>query len=387
MDIYSRRSRWKLLLALAALALLIITLVYSNYLAQKLAEGERNKAELFVNTIIEVENKANNDEDVSYEADILEKFGSNDLPIIFERDNGELEGWNMDGANDQAIVDQERLADEIQKIKDSGGEPIDTYGKMIWYRSSQLYKMLKLFPYFMTLMVILFILIGYFLLNSARSAEQNRVWAGMAKETAHQLGTPISAIIGWIEILKDSGEATPDQLEIISELRNDVNRLELVADRFSKIGSAPALDRIDINDSLTKSMEYMAKRAPKKVIFSLHPSSSQEHAMINSHLFNWVIENLYRNALDSMDGKGAITTKVYEDSQMVAIDIEDSGSGIPSSKFKTVFQPGFSTKKRGWGLGLSLAKRIIENYHKGKIFVKSSKIDQGTTFAIRLPKA
>jgi len=166
-----------------------------------------------------------------------------------------------------------------------------------------------------------------------------------------------------------------------------VNRLELVADRFSKIGSAPALDRIDINDSLTKSMEYMSKRAPKKIVFSLDPYSSHEHAMINSHLFNWVIENLYRNALDSMDGKGAITTTVYEDSQMVAIDIADTGSGIPSSKFKTVFQPGFSTKKRGWGLGLSLAKRIIENYHKGKIFVKSSKIDQGTTFAIRLPKA
>jgi len=375
------------LLALAAFVLLIITLVYSNYLAEKLAEGERNKAELFVNTIIQVENKANNDEDVSYEADIIEKFGSNDLPIIFERDNGELEGWNMDGDSDAPVIDQSRLAEEIQKIKANGGMPIDTYGKAIWYRSSQLYKTLKLFPYFMTLMVILFILIGYFLLNSARSAEQNRVWAGMAKETAHQLGTPISAIIGWIEILKESGEATPDQLEIVAELRNDVNRLELVADRFSKIGSAPALDRIDINDSLTKSMEYMSKRAPKKIVFSLDPYSSHEHAMINSHLFNWVIENLYRNALDSMDGKGAITTTVYEDSQMVAIDIADTGSGIPSSKFKTVFQPGFSTKKRGWGLGLSLAKRIIENYHKGKIFVKSSKIDQGTTFAIRLPKA
>jgi len=375
------------LLALAAFVLLIITLVYSNYLAEKLAEGERNKAELFVNTIIQVENKANNDEDVSYEADIIEKFGSNDLPIIFERDNGELEGWNMDGDSDAPVIDQSRLAEEIQKIKANGGMPIDTYGKAIWYRSSQLYKTLKLFPYFMTLMVILFILIGYFLLNSARSAEQNRVWAGMAKETAHQLGTPISAIIGWIEILKESGEATPDQLEIVAELRNDVNRLELVADRFSKIGSAPALDRIDINDSLTKSMEYMSMRAPKKIVFSLDPYSSHEHAMINSHLFNWVIENLYRNALDSMDGKGAITTTVYEDSQMVAIDIADTGSGIPSSKFKTVFQPGFSTKKRGWGLGLSLAKRIIENYHKGKIFVKSSKIDQGTTFAIRLPKA
>ena len=375
------------MLALAAFVLLIITLVYSNYLAEKLAEGERNKAELFVNTIIQVENKANNDEDVSYEADIIEKFGSNDLPIIFERDNGELEGWNMDGDSDAPVIDQSRLAEEIQKIKANGGMPIDTYGKAIWYRSSQLYKTLKLFPYFMTLMVILFILIGYFLLNSARSAEQNRVWAGMAKETAHQLGTPISAIIGWIEILKESGEATPDQLEIVAELRNDVNRLELVADRFSKIGSAPALDRIDINDSLTKSMEYMSKRAPKKIVFSLDPYSSHEHAMINSHLFNWVIENLYRNALDSMDGKGAITTTVYEDSQMVAIDIADTGSGIPSSKFKTVFQPGFSTKKRGWGLGLSLAKRIIENYHKGKIFVKSSKIDQGTTFAIRLPKA
>jgi len=384
MDIYSRSSRWKILLAIAALVFLTITLIYSNFLAKKLAEGERDKVELFVNTITKVE-EMNDDEDLTFEASIIEKFGK-DLPVIFERDNGDLEGWNLDGASDENSENQVRLAKEIEDIKNDGGIPINSLGKAIWYKNSQLYSTLKLFPYLMTLMVILFVCLGYYLFNSARSAEQSRVWAGMAKETAHQLGTPISAIIGWIEVLKDSGEATPDQLEIISELRNDVNRLELVADRFSKIGSAPALDRIDINESLQASMRYMSRRAPKKIVFSLDNSSTSEHAMVNSHLFNWVIENLYRNALDSMDGKGTITTKVYEDSQMVAIDIQDSGSGIPSSKFKTVFQPGFSTKKRGWGLGLSLAKRIIEHYHKGKIFVKNSKIDHGTTFAIRLPK-
>ena len=208
----------------------------------------------------------------------------------------------------------------------------------------------------------------------------------MAKETAHQLGTPISAILAWIEHLKTISDDA-DQQEIIQELSKDVNRLELIADRFSKIGSAPKLDKVNVIEELNDMMVYMKRRAAKKVEFSFpqHVASEVFHVAINKHLFDWVIENLLRNSLDAMDGKGEISIQVNKESDGVHININDSGKGIPNSKFKTVFEPGFSTKKRGWGLGLSLAKRIIENYHKGKIFVKNSKLDEGTTFSIILP--
>jgi len=221
--------------------------------------------------------------------------------------------------------------------------------------------------------------------NSSRKAEQNRVWAGMAKETAHQLGTPISAIIAWIEHLKLLNEGQEEQLEIVEELRNDVTRLELVADRFSKIGSEPDLKRINIVEELIKCKEYMEKRSPRKVSFDF-PEIGPHDVMINEHLFDWVVENLMRNSLDAMDGKGVISARVYDLGNQINIDISDTGKGIPSSKFGKVFKPGYSTKQRGWGLGLSLAKRIIQDYHKGVIFIKSSKVGEGTTFTIKLPK-
>ncbi|MBK8670411.1 MAG: HAMP domain-containing histidine kinase [Saprospiraceae bacterium] len=231
----------------------------------------------------------------------------------------------------------------------------------------------------------MYIALGYFLFSSSRKAEQNRVWAGMAKETAHQLGTPISAILGWIEYLKDSFTEQPDKLDVIYELNKDVERLELVADRFSKIGSEPVLQNANIYDELIEVKDYLQRRAPRKINFDFTKPEQDIHVKINKHLFAWVIENLVRNSLDAMDGKGTISCKVSSQNNYVSIDISDTGSGIPSAKFKSVFQPGYSTKKRGWGLGLSLAKRIIEEYHKGKIYVKSSKPYEETTFTINLP--
>ena len=232
-----------------------------------------------------------------------------------------------------------------------------------------------------------FIALGYYLFNAARRGEQNRVWAGMAKETAHQLGTPISAIIAWIEFLKESNEERPDQLEVIGELRSDVERLELIADRFSKIGATPELEKANVYQLLGDIETYMKRRSPRKVTFDFPDPNQVQDVMVNQHLFSWVLENLIRNSLDALDGQGSISARIHEDVRSIIIDITDTGKGIPSSKHKEVFKPGFSTKKRGWGLGLSLAKRIIQEYHKGKIFVKSSKPNEGTTFTIQLPRA
>lgn len=388
MDIYSQKSRWQVLLAIATILFMIATFWYTNSLAKKLLEGERDKVRIFETLLTKLasfDQESLNDE-IGVYADIIDKV--NHIPIIFEQENGELEGWNLDGEPSlDEFTDQKRLKKEIDELKKSGFEPFEGigYGKWVWYKNTPLHDDLTQLPYIMFLLSAIFAGLGYYLFNSTRNAEQNRVWAGMAKETAHQLGTPISAIIAWIEHLKlDNTDKA--QLEIIDELRNDVTRLELVADRFSKIGSAPALEKIDIAEELQQCINYMDRRAPKRVSFHLENKTTTPFAMINSHLFDWVIENLYRNALDAMDGSGTITTTIYKEGETLAIDIEDTGKGIPASKQKTVFQPGFSTKTRGWGLGLSLAKRIIENYHKGKIFVKQSKIDHGTTFAIRLPK-
>jgi len=237
-------------------------------------------------------------------------------------------------------------------------------------------------------LVAIFILLGYLVFSASRREEQNRVWAGMAKETAHQLGTPISAILGWIEMLKVDENISPDQLEIVGELTNDVDRLNLVADRFSKIGSEPKLENYDIYQLLEETKIYMEKRASRKVSFHFpQAQASETQVSVNKHLFVWVLENLLRNALDAMEGKGEISAAVNADPNNVVILLSDTGKGIPESKQKTVFKPGYSTKTRGWGLGLSLAKRIIEQYHNGKIFVKNSKLNEGTTFQINLPKA
>nr|MBX2815056.1 HAMP domain-containing histidine kinase [Saprospiraceae bacterium] len=256
-----------------------------------------------------------------------------------------------------------------------------------YYKNSRILTLLTYFPVVMLGLLAAFITLGYVGFNASRRSEQNQVWVGMAKETAHQLGTPISAILAWIEHLKLE-ENSPEKLEIIGELSRDVDRLDLIADRFSKIGSEPLLEQKDIFAQLRETEHYMQRRAPRKVEFDF-PDTNEEPipVLINSHLFSWVLENLIRNALDAMEGKGRITAEVIDDGQQVGIELSDTGKGIPASKQKTVFQPGYTTKKRGWGLGLSLAKRIIENYHKGKIFVKKSEPNVGTTFSIRLPKA
>ncbi len=253
----------------------------------------------------------------------------------------------------------------------------------IFYKDSKLLTQLRYYPVIMFLIIGIFLVVAYLLFSIARKAEQNQVWVGLAKETAHQLGTPLSSIMAWVEILKmqDVSEET------IVEMQKDVDRLQTVAERFSKIGSQTTLTKMNITELIYNSIAYLKTRTSQNVrYYILTPSEVNIYAPINQQLFEWVIENLCKNAVDAMEGKGSITINITEDQHTVSLDITDTGKGIPKSKFKTIFNPGYTSKQRGWGLGLSLSERIITNYHSGKIFVKSSIIDKGTTFRIILKK-
>ncbi len=253
----------------------------------------------------------------------------------------------------------------------------------IFYKESVLLTRLKYYPFIMLMVIGVFLLIAYVLFSTSRKVEQNQVWVGMAKETAHQLGTPLSSLIAWLEYLKTKG-LSPDTAV---EIEKDLNRLQMITERFSKIGSVPVLDYVDLVKVLNDGIGYMKMRTSKNVLFTFNAGNGQPFfARLNVPLFEWVIENLIRNAVDAMNGNGEVIITLQDQTQFVYIDITDTGKGILKSKFKTVFEPGYTTKKRGWGLGLSLTKRIIENYHSGKIFVKSSDVQKGTTFRIVINK-
>jgi two-component sensor histidine kinase len=381
-DIYKQRSTWKIILLAAGGLILLITLYYSNFLAQNLMKNEEKNAKLWISSLEYM--LANNDlnEDVSLRQDIINEFS---LPSILEYSDGNRQAYNFNDT-DEVITDKAFIDKKIKEFLDSGEEPLRGNSTTVYYFHSKLVTYIKFFPLVQILLIGTYIGIGYFLFNSSRRAEQNRVWAGMAKETAHQLGTPISAMLGWMSYLREISSDSPEHLEVVDELEKDVDRLNLVADRFSKIGSLPELKPYKLYDVISEGVDYMQRRSPKHINFEITDKSDASTVLINDHLFQWVIENLLRNAIDAMDGKGKINCSIYKTDEHVCLDIADTGKGIPASKFKTVFQPGYSTKKRGWGLGLSLAKRIVENYHKGKIFVKSSRPGEGTTFTVKLPK-
>jgi signal transduction histidine kinase len=395
MDIYNKRSRWKIYLAVAGALIVLISTLYSNYLARQIAEEEKKKVQLYLDAQAEIEEvslyamRLQSQYPEAPEPSFTFLFSiikaNTTIPVLLVGENGDIQDALNYGKIDS--LGKER---ELQRFIAAGTKPIiSNAGQGLYFKESTLLTQLRYFPLLQLGLIGAFIIIGYLAFSSARRAQENRVWVGMAKETAHQLGTPISAIIGWIEHMKMIREEDEEILEVAEELRNDVTRLELVADRFSKIGSEPELRTINVYDEIEKCRVYMERRAPRKVKFNF-PDPTANTAInfnINPHLFDWVVENLLRNALDAMDGKGEISAAIYEDSNDVFIDISDTGTGIPANKFTSVFNPGFTTKKRGWGLGLSLAKRIIEKYHTGKIFVKKSVENKGTTFTIQLPKS
>ena len=294
------------------------------------------------------------------------------------------------GNIDSAEIKKPERVDELLAAMKSIHDPIevdlgDGGKKQIYYDDSVVLKQLKIFPYIQLGIFSLFLVFSYFAFSSSRHAEQNMVWVGMAKETAHQLGTPISSIGAWIEYLKENNPSLADN-STLAEMEHDVERLTLVADRFSKIGSVPQLKPENVKDTLERNIDYMRRRSSKEVHFGLDCPDEQLTFAINTQLFDWVLENLYKNALDAMQGAGSINTSVSADSHRVYIDVTDSGCGIPRNSQKTIFEPGFSTKRRGWGLGLSLTKRIVESYHSGKIYVKHSEVGKGTTFRIEVPR-
>lgn len=388
MDLYDKKSRWKIYLAIAGVIILLVSLFYTQFLARHLTNEVKYKAELMGRAIIKLTAPIEKDapaEDLSFYGELLQLNTS--IPIMLT-DNGKVQGSEY--AVNFGTNDVDKLNEELERMIKKGSEPIvdPNTGVKIYYKEPAILNQLRLFPGIQLLLIAAFIFFGYISFSSSRRAEQNRVWVGMAKETAHQLGTPISGIVAWIEHLRILKEGDEEVNEILDELGKDVSRLDLIADRFSKIGSEPKLEVVNIFDELESSRAYMQRRAPRKVDFQFPDPAVAKvlHVKLNSHLFNWVVENLLRNALDAMGPRGTISAEVYEDDQYVNIDLSDTGKGIPSAKFKAVFQPGFTTKKRGWGLGLSLAKRIIEEYHNGKIFVKKSEENVGTIFTIRLPK-
>lgn len=387
MDIYKQRSTWKLYLAITGLIIISISMYNTNYLYKRLSEEEARKVkhyEMAQELINDID--ANNIDNCDYtlHSKIIES--NNSIPVILVDERGEV----IAAANfgDNLDTNYVYLKSVVAEMESEGFEPIEGYAYSIYYKESKILTQLRYFPVIQLLLIAAFIFFGYLGLNYSRKAEQNRVWIGMAKETAHQLGTPISAIVAWLEHLRDIRSGDPELEEIVTELGSDISRLELIADRFSKIGSAPNLQKTNIYEELHKCRAYMQRRAPRKVSFSFPDpqNASPLYVSINQHLFEWVIENLLRNALDAMEGQGDISAEVSADPSFIYIDLSDTGKGIPANKFKTVFQPGYTTKKRGWGLGLSLAKRIIEQYHNGKIFVKKSVEGKGTTFSIRLPR-
>lgn len=291
------------------------------------------------------------------------------------------------------LLDKEKTGDSLYLAKTlqhmaSDNDPIeielaDQGKRFIYYQDSPLLTKIQYFPYFQLGVIALFLYISYIFFSSARKSEQNQVWVGLAKETAHQIGTPLSSMIAWIELLKMEGVKS----ETITELSQDIDRLNKITDRFSKIGSEPKLKSENIVKVVYDSVAYIRSRASRKVNYNIQQQLEQEiYAPINLHLFEWVIENVCKNAIDAIGGEGNIDIDIQEEENLVLIDIADNGKGIPKSRFKTIFNPGYTSKKRGWGLGLSLAKRIINEYHKGRIFVKSSVINKGTTFRILLRK-
>ena len=398
MDIYSKQSKWKLYLAIAAVGILIASLIYTNGVASRLAKAERERAELWAKALIELSKMPSDADCIGIDPSCIDANtdfifsiveSNKTIPVILTDARKNIQDFvNLD--EKRATQDTSYLRKQLNKMA-AQHEPIpfdNGFDQLfLYYKNSKLLTLLIYFPYFQIGLIMVFLFVGYLAISAAQRAEQNQVWVGLAKETAHQLGTPITAIVAWIENLK---VITEDEvaLEMLDEFQNDVNRLELIAERFSKIGAVPELKEANIMESLERNMAYMSKRAPRKVRFDYPKVANSEILLvkINQNLFDWVFENLLKNALDAMEGKGKISATAFQDDDFVYIDIEDTGKGIPPSNFNSVFKPGFSTKKRGWGLGLSLTKRIIKNYHNGKVFVKQSEVGEGTTFRIQLPK-
>lgn len=382
MNIYTQKQRWKTLLLITALLIGAASLWYTNQLVKKLAEEERKKIELWAEATRRLADVTEINSDINFLSIVI--GNNNTIPVIWADDKFSVISYrNLDSLK---ALDKNYLEEQVKEMRIEH-EPIEIkIGKnlkqYILYNDSELIVRLRFYPFFQLAVIALFLFVSYLAFSTSRKAEQNQVWVGMAKETAHQLGTPLSSLMAWLELLKMKGTS----IEYTSELEKDINRLQTITERFSKIGSAPALSKVNVFEVLTRSVDYIKTRSSGSVEFVIDPPSTETFAPMNVPLFEWVIENVLKNALDATSGKGKISLHITDQQQFVYIDITDSGKGISKATYQTIFKPGYTTKNRGWGLGLSLSKRIIEEYHDGQIFVKSSELNKGTTFRIVLNK-
>ena len=382
MEWLNRTRTIKFTLILIAILLGIASLIFSNRLVRDLAAEEENRMEIWTEAM-RTFNNADEGTDLSLVLTVIR--GNSTIPVIVLDNKGGIDSYSnvhIQGADTLGFLMQTAAAmrEAGHIIRMDLSEPGEYYD--VCYDESLMLKRLEVYPYVQFGVFIVFLAVALFALLSMKRSEQNRVWVGLSKETAHQLGTPISSLMAWIEMLRST---YPDD-ELVPEMSKDVHRLEVIAERFSKIGSLPETTPENLGESLARVVDYIGRRSSERVVINLRLPERPITVRMCSPLFEWVIENLCKNAIDAMNGEGRIDIHVAQTDERVYIDVEDTGKGIQKSLFASVFSPGFTTKKRGWGLGLSLAKRIIESYHKGRIYVKHSELNKGTTFRIELKK-
>ncbi len=371
------------ILIVVAILIALSSLLVSQSLVKDLSREERNKMELFAEAY-RTFNDADENTDLNLVLTII--TGNKTIPVIVTDDSDQILSYlNIDIRSSDTLT---YLGDCVKRMREQGHAIRIYYDESdtgpfteVCYDESLLLNRLTLYPFIQLSVVVLFVVIAVFALLSYKKSEQNRVWVGLSKETAHQLGTPISSLMAWTELLKDKYED-----DMISEMEKDVNRLQMVADRFSKVGSMPAPVPEDMETVLSGVLDYMERRSPAGVRIVRDFPQERVYGLVNASLFGWVAENLCKNAVDAMEGNGTLTVRLADEKECVSIEFQDTGKGIAKNAWKSVFNPGYTTKKRGWGLGLSLAHRIICDYHHGKIYVSRSEIDKGTVFRIELPR-
>lgn len=361
----------KILLVTLAIIIAIASLLISHFLVRDLSKEEQRRMEVWAQALHAL-NEADETTDVTLISNVLE--GNNTIPVIVVDDEGIIGDYRN-------IEDTAHLESYAKRMMQAG-DTIRVDRQIVCYDESIMLKRLQAWPYVQLGIVLIFVVVAIFALLSSKRAEQNKVWVGLSKETAHQLGTPVSSLMAWVEMLK---EQYPDD-DLLPEMDKDVKRLQLIAERFSKIGSLPEPVAASMNEVLAHVVDYMDRRTSSQVQMIRQLPDNEVVVKMNASLFEWVIENLCKNAVDAMEGKGTITLTLMEEPDRVVIEVQDTGKGIRKKDINNVFTPGFTTKKRGWGLGLSLARRIVEEYHKGHIFVKHSELGKGTTFRIEMPK-
>ena len=361
----------KIILVVAAVIIAVASLLVSHFLVRDLSTEERHRMEVWAQALHAL-NEADETTDLSLVLNVME--GNNTIPVIVVNSEGGIDDYRN-------IDDTTHLESYVRKMIQAG-DTIRIDSQLVCYDESIMLKRLQAWPYVQLGIVLIFVVVAIFALLSSKRAEQNKVWVGLSKETAHQLGTPVSSLMAWVEMLK---EQYP-QDDLLPEMDKDVKRLQLIADRFSKIGSLPEPVDASMNEVLKHVVDYMDRRTSSQVKMLCHLPDHEVVVKMNASLFEWVIENLCKNAVDAMEGKGRIDLTLTDEGNRVIVEVSDNGKGIRKKDIKNVFTPGFTTKKRGWGLGLSLAKRIVEEYHRGKIFVKESEVGVGTTFRVELWK-